>query len=357
MVASSHFLMDGSLMIKDNFSLLDTMMNDFDKQSEEYRPEDFWVSYGKINFMLLRYIGAQNFARTGISQGFGGRFTKKFIFSFFPRAYGLILRIGMFLVRVKVPFDISVFYTEDPDRIRSSYGSVLIRSLFTQPNGERLADIDDDLLGNPIELIEGNGKTYSLAFLDYFHRALMLEKYLKISDSTYFFEIGPGYGGLADVLLKLYPHLKVCLVDNPPQLYLTEQYLRAMYPDDVLGYEETKDAKFIDRSSFDKKRIIILAPWDVSKIKDGTFEVFTNQQSFQEMSPTTTKRYCEEVNRLVTKGVFLDQQSQGCGGVKDPAKARHYFEFLSNFERTETVDSGMPSREYYVFRRENDGNQ
>ena len=130
-----------------------------------------------------------------------------------------------------------------------------------------------------------------------------------------------------------------------------------MYPNEILGYEETKNAKYIDRSSFDNKRIIILAPWDVAKIKDGTFENFTNQQSFQEMNPETTKRYCDEVNRLVTKGVFLDQQSGGCGGVKDSAKSHHYFKFLSNFKFAKTVDSGMPTREYYIFKREDGGDQ
>ena len=58
---------------------MEKMTEDFIDQSEEYLPTDFWISYNKINYMLLRYFGVSNFARTDISHGFGGKFTKRFI--------------------------------------------------------------------------------------------------------------------------------------------------------------------------------------------------------------------------------------------------------------------------------------
>ena len=67
--------------------------------------------------MLLRYLGVGNFARTDISHGFGGRFTKRFILRSIPRAYGLILRFGIILRKLNIPFDISKFIVNGQRRL------------------------------------------------------------------------------------------------------------------------------------------------------------------------------------------------------------------------------------------------
>lgn len=146
---------------------------------------------------------------------------------------------------------------------------MIFEILHTTPNGNKLIELNDELLGNPPEKFEVRGKKYSFNFVQYFYRALMIEKYLQVSNSVYFFEIGAGYGGQAEVLLKMFPQLRICLTDIPPQLYVIEQYLKSLFPGEVLGYADTINMQTIDRNVLSEKRVVIVAPWELNKIQDN----------------------------------------------------------------------------------------
>ena len=141
--------------------------------------------------------------------------------------------------------------------------------------------------------------------------------------------------------------------------YVIEQYLKSLFPGEVLGYEDTTRLKSIDRDVLAEKRVVIVAPWELSKIQDDSFENFTNQASFQEMSHETVKRYCDELHRLVTNGILLYEQREGCGGVANPVTRSDYIDCLSEFHLVEEVTAvlgGHPNRplchsDFYVFRR------
>ena len=79
-------------------------------------------------------------------------------------------------------------------------------------------------------------------------------------------EIGPGYGGQTEVILKLHPHLRYVGIDIPPMAYLTEQYLKAVFLGEVLGYEESRDWGRIKPEHITGKRISVLWPWLLPKL-------------------------------------------------------------------------------------------
>ena len=61
------------------------------------------------------------------------------------------------------------------------------------------------------------------------------------------------------MLLKLYPSItKYILCDIPPQLYIQERYLEAVFPGEVTDFMETRSLKTIDMAA--TKRILIIAP-------------------------------------------------------------------------------------------------
>jgi hypothetical protein len=260
-------------------------------------------------------------------------------------------------------FNVYDWIRDKPADIRRLFGTLLFETLYTIPNGNRLIELTDALLGNPPEKFQIRGKWYSLNFVRYFYRALMIEKYLHISNSVYFFEIGAGYGGQAEVLLKMFPQLRVCLTDIPPQLYVIEQYLKSLFPGEVLGYEDTKNMQIIDRKVLSEKKVAIVAPWELNKIQDNSFENFTNQASFQEMSHETVKRYCDELQRIVTNGILLYEQREGCGAVKNPVTKTDYIHYLFEFDLVDDITTligghlgGDPNRplthnDIYVFKR------
>ncbi|MBP7088333.1 MAG: putative sugar O-methyltransferase [Candidatus Omnitrophica bacterium] len=339
--------MTKDIKINDDSELLKIMMDDYWIQDKRNQADEFWKNYEIWNLRMLQNYGLREFLNR--SNSFGGIFTKKSIFpekisyffnliaiesKFTKICQGLGLKIFLFK---KIAYNfLYKWVREDPDAIRQRYGDMIFQLLHILPNGGRLYELNDDLIGNPSEILKFGDKYYSLNFLEYFWKALLLEKYLDLSHLDYFFEIGAGYGGQADVLLKMFPNLRICITDIPPQLYVIEQYLKALFPDDVLGYKESKRLQSIDKGTFADKRIIVVAPWEVKKIKDNTFENFTNQASFQEMSHETVRCYCRELNRLVSNGIFLFEQREGCGGVKNPVTKNDYIEYLTAFKIVES---------------------
>jgi putative sugar O-methyltransferase len=352
--------------IEDNDKLLENMMNDFWKQEEIYQADTFWKGYENLNLTVLRDYGLSNFLNRPNS--FGNAIARDSIIPSY-----IILRLNRFLGKIaytckkmgikRHPFDVYDWIKDKPAGIRQLFGTLIFEILYTIPNGNRLIELNDELIGNPLEKFEIRGKWYSLNFVKYFYRALMIEKYLQISNSVYFFEIGGGYGGQAEVLLKMFPQLRACLTDIPPQLYVMEQYLKSLFPGEVLGYEDTKNMRTIDRKVLSKKRVAIVAPWALNKIQDNSFENFTNQASFQEMSRETVKRYCDELHRLVTNGILLYEQREGCGAVKNPVTKIDYINYLSEFDLVDDITTlpgghlgGDPNRplshnDIYVFKR------
>ena len=62
----------------------------------------------------------------------------------------------------------------------------------------------------------------------------------------------------------MFPQLRICLTEIPPQLYVTEQYLKALFPGEVLGYTGTRKMQTIDRNILSEKKIVIVAPWELN---------------------------------------------------------------------------------------------
>lgn len=352
--------------LEDDDKLLETMMSDFWKQEKRYQADAFWKSHERWNLSLLRDFGLSDcFNRPN---SFGNLLARdsiipSYIIMRLNRVLGKIAHVCRKMGIKNIPLNVYDWVKDKPAGIRQLFGTMIFEILYTIPNGNKLIELNDELAGNPLEKFEIRGKWYSLNFVRYFYRALMIEKYLQISNSVYFFEIGAGYGGQAEVLLKMFPQLRICLTDIPPQLYVIEQYLKSLFPGDVLGYTSTRNMQTIDRDVLSEKKVLIVAPWELNKIQDNSFENFTNQASFQEMSHETVKRYCDELHRLVTNGILLYEQREGCGGVKNPVTKNDYIKYLSAFDLVADITTlvgghlgGDPNRplshnDMYVFKR------
>ena len=314
-------------MIEENNVLLDLMMDDF--RSRDMEADPFWKSYEKTNIARLKNHGLRNFLNRPASFGNMG-YTKVTKYPLLYRAFNFVNT--RFLKNSRSPLDPYIFDSESPDRIRDIYGNFILQLLLENfPNAEDLKRIEDSLVGNPQETLRAWDKEYSFNFLKYFYRALIMDDYMTLSESEIFFEIGAGYGGQAEVLLKMFPNLRICVSDIPPQLYVLEQYLKSVFPGKVLGYTDTKALKHIEKDTFSDYRVIIVPPWDICKVEGQIFDNFTNQISFQEMSHDTVSKYCNDLQRTVSGSICLFQQREGCGGIENPVTRNDYIKFLPKF--------------------------
>ena len=177
--------------------------------------------------------------------------------------------------------------------------------------GGVLDRIEDSGLGNPLDIFTVNGKRYTFGFLTKFSQYVYMKKFIDFENINSVLEIGPGFGTLAEVFTKAHPHLKICIVDIPPQLYFSQQYLSACFKNEVASYNLVKRQKRIDSKFFKDFRIICLAPWQLPNIENLQFELFCNTISFQEMEPHVVENYAKHIDELVTTWIYLMQRPAG----------------------------------------------
>ncbi|OGL15622.1 MAG: hypothetical protein A3K12_13465 [Candidatus Rokubacteria bacterium RIFCSPLOWO2_12_FULL_71_19] len=201
-----------------------------------------------------------------------------------------------------------------------------------------LSRIEDSGLGNPSDLFVADGRRYTFGFLKRFSEYAYVRGAVDWDRVGSVLEIGPGYGGQAELLLKAHPHLRVCIVDIPPQLYVANQYLSACFGRSVLGYKEAAEAGTLEASVLDRYRVVCLAPWQLPALRGVSFDLFWNSASFQEMEPAVVENYAGYVQRLVSGWLYLMNRpggtrlaSGGKHGVREPVVLEHYLRFFSEF--------------------------
>jgi hypothetical protein len=140
-------------------------------------------------------------------------------------------------------------------------------------------------------------------------------------------------------LLKAHPTIRVCIVDIPPQLYVANQYLSACFSGQVLDYESSIHEEKLDAALLEKYRVTCLAPWQLPRLRDITFDVFWNSASFQEMEPDVVDNYAKYIQTLVSDWIYLMNKPAGTRlasnskhGVRKTTLFEHYIRFFSDFE-------------------------
>lgn len=237
----------------------------------------------------------------------------------------------------KLPFSLM---GEDVETLRNWYGHTIFRILHVKD--KRISEIVDSGLGNPADKMNIGGKIYTHNFLRFFHRFTVMNSFYSFENINYFLEIGGSYGGQIEVLLKLYPHMRVYFIEIPPQLYVAERYLNAVFPGEVVNYQDVRKMDSISRESFNDRKIILMTPWQLERLGDRQAEAFTNQFSFQEMSRDTVETYCKQLQRIVTKAIFLFQIREGHPAVSQPVRKEEYIRFLCpRFILEELVEEGV----------------
>ena len=318
--------------IIDDFPLCNEMMEDL---SNKYQVDTFWKNYESMNVSLIKHYGLKNFRHRPNS--YGGISTKKSIIPKGLLLYKIINKLLRGLDKylgidwLRFPFlDVFNYSVDDPKGIRENYSGLILEMINLLPDADNLLNIRDDLVGNPSDILKLRGNKYSLQFINYFYRLLVINQFVDFKASNLFLEIGGGYGGFSEVLKKTYPNVKIIFIDIAPQLYVAERYLKSVFPGRVAGYRDTKQMKSINYDAFSSYDILILPPWDIEKIEDNLIDNFSNQSSFQEMSQDTVRGYCKQLGRIIKSKAVLYEQREGNGGVKDSVKRDDYLRYMGS---------------------------
>ena len=341
-------------MIENRLDYLDEMMDDLKKAPYEYRPGNFWEYYIPTINKQLKGLDLNEFRRqalTAISvQTFGGgsdegTFHGWNIHPFSPlfekfdsclpvRGYNRLINLfaKLFSLAGIFSFRASIARRYYNLALRKVHNSAYYISQLHDSNHD-LEKIEESPEGSP-HCFTADGRKYTLYFLDKFLEYVQMKNIVDFSHIKYVLEIGGGIGIQAVILMKCHPHLKVCLVDIPPSLYVAQQYLDALFPGEVLKYHEAKRLKSINSDVMDKYKVVCLAPWMFKSLNDDMFDLFINSESFQEMEPWIVENYLSEVKRCTKKWIYLKNLSHGSpkgtkgkGGVLKPTSRVDYIKY------------------------------
>ena len=206
----------------------------------------------------------------------------------------------------------------------------------------KLNKISESQVGNPAQQFEFEGNLYSRSLLNYLRGLVYLKSLVDTGTINFVLEIGGGYGTLGEIFLKSdFDRYFYVNVDIPPLAYISTRYLEEVFGrENVAGYDVTKEMEVIDVAEMSKKyKAMVLCSWQLPRLQ-GSFELFVNYISFQEMEPEVVENYAMHVNRLVKSYILLRNQRSGkqvakkAGdfGVLEPVTREHYLKFFSDFD-------------------------
>tara|TARA_B100001750_G_scaffold244558_1_gene262173 strand:- start:561 stop:1625 length:1065 start_codon:yes stop_codon:yes gene_type:complete len=317
----------------DDPELLQLMIDDTNNASSLFKPTNFWEYYNAKIISEIKEKGLKNFRRDRNSM-----FNKIGAVDFEPYSFFLdvkssdikqifsqiLLKFIMKLKRLKIPEDSNI----DSFKRAEKYGK--------SKDAKSIYKLSASLTGNPENLFYVNKIPYTTLLLRYYVEYAYCCEFMDFNSITTMLDFGGGSGRQIEVLRKLHPNICFYFVEIPPQLYVAEQYLSALFPDSVVSYRETRKMNKLPEP--EPGKIYILNTWQISKL-NLEYDLFWNADSFHEIEPQIVLEYLKIINRQTKKFVFIHDvmkgdkiaKEEGGFGVLQKTTLNHFKKGLTDF--------------------------
>jgi putative sugar O-methyltransferase len=160
-----------------------------------------------------------------------------------------------------------------------------------------LEECSESPIGEPSSQVSFEGRSYSRSMLNYLNGIVFLKQHIETHHLHRVLELGGGYGTLGEIL-RLDPRRDYLYVDVdiPPTSYAASYYLNELYGKDFISALDVGDDGIIETTHLEAKAMV-LSTWQLPRLQ-GTFDLFVNFISFQEMEPDIVDNYLSHVARL-----------------------------------------------------------
>jgi putative sugar O-methyltransferase len=176
-------------------------------------------------------------------------------------------------------------------------------------DSERLLDrIEDPPFGGPHLVQLSNGRTTSQDLCNSIFEYYSIKRKIgAAAGDGPIIEIGAGYGRLAYVFLKSRPDCKYWIVDLPPALYASQEYLSAVLTDrKIFSFRHFETFAEV-AAEVNKSDICFFSANQIRLLPDKVANTFIAISNLHEMRRDQVDFYFDEVDR-VTRGVFYTKQ-------------------------------------------------
>jgi len=293
--------------VPDDAALLDLMLSDQQRQSVLYGTTNYYRVYDAESIPYLRMVGLADYrSRAPTTIASFGAVDKKM-----PPLDDNTVRRLMY------------FHAE-----RFGVGS----------SARPLGDVDISLCGNPEDVFEIGGRTLTPGCLTYYIRYGYVGNYLDWSAVNTMAELGPGGGTQTEIIAKLHPNMAILLFDIPPQLYVCEAYLKAVFDERVVSYRQNREIEQGFRP--EPGKIYIFGNWQLELLKNIDFDLFWSAACISATEPDVAENYLGIINSSPVRMAYLMENFDGMFnataaghvGVLEKVTMKSYWKGLSAFE-------------------------
>ena len=287
-----------------------------------YLPSRFWTRLNAQNLDQLSTFGIENFKRT-LARNY---------FTFVPSVIDNQFRFLLTHTRLRDwPGILRAFPRFPPDAglTRKQHVELVLftrmlwRYAKTRDRLDILQKLPEPALGNPFTIELDGG----LASQDLANSAL---EFYSIADGTGFSldapltvcELGAGYGRNAYVFLSMLPNCRYIIIDIPPALYVSQQYLTRLFPAKKAFTFRESISSADARMELAEAQIAFLLPHQAALLPQKSTDLFINISSLHEMRPDQISAYLTMIGR-VTRGHFYSKQWFVSKNRDDGLRIRH----------------------------------
>lgn len=338
---------------EDDLPLLELMLSDLQKSDPLFKPTNFWNCFQEQMISELRTKGLKDFRsrHDSVLSAFGATDLSP-ISNYTYHIDGLGIRSKLWLMiryLSRIP-QANTILQRISDTYSGTNSSTLhhlcyefARSYGKECGASPIENLNASLVGNPEDYFRIGRNHYTYPILNYYLQYAYCSRFIDFNQIDSILELGSGSGKQVEVIKKLHPHIRFYLLDIPPQLYVCHQYLKAVFPEDVVPYAYSRGRKPIGN---EPGKIHFFLPEKISTSEDLEYDFFWNSASFQEMEPAVVANYLKYVNRQAGS-VYLHQdmngqntaRSEGECGVMRPTRLSDYVQGLGGFEMVNLENS------------------
>lgn len=290
--------------MQDDLKLLDMMVKDQLNQRDMYRPGPYWKRYSSRITKAIHADGLQDFrSNSRIGKGYTDTvlmnpFDLSALDSLKSKVYKRIVEFPSFKRHFVNPYIRHIEKRfQQTQKYKDSYYTNMLGDWFSQFS--KKYSLPDTLIEKPQDTISIHNYRIGMNYLTSFLRIHNYSKIVDFSKVKSVFEIGGGFGAFCHTLLQLFPNIRKYLyLDIPPILYVSTQYLKHLYKDEIIDYRQTRDLNSIHFSSNDTREIIAICPWQIEKT-EANIDLFWNSASFQEMTKGMVINYTRHIGRML----------------------------------------------------------
>lgn len=291
--------------------LLDTMMSHLHSAPTLYRPTNYWQVYEGPMVSFIRKTGVSGFRSDA------ARIFAKLGVTYLPETFTLRDSAGANRLSRRMIARLSGvernFIARNAVYARTfkAWQNTIFKWIHDRDTIGSLTKVADSGLGQPTDLFKPDlipgAPQYTTSFLRYYEDFRWMQERTGPDKRLVMFELGAGYGGMAELVTKVFPDTTYVICDIPPALYVAEQYLKAVFPGKIHGYKA--DSPVIVN---DDGMIHLMQPY---QLPDAVWNVrphiFFTCNSLQEMEPTVVENYLSIVQDLGPAWVHLIQKPEG----------------------------------------------